>query len=72
MSRRTFVLQVYSDGLSTLENLGTRERVALTDLKALNAQVERWLAEPYSADRRSATTSEPERSRRLQPPPVGS
>jgi len=72
MSRRTFVLQVYSDGLSTLENLGTRERVALTDLKALNAQVERWLAVADAKDTVDPPPSEPDQHRRAPRPPAGS
>jgi hypothetical protein len=44
MSRHTFVIQVYGDGPATLENLTTQERVPVTDLAAVGAQIERWLA----------------------------
>ena len=45
MSRHTFVIQVYGDGPATLENLTTQERVPVTDLDAVGAQIERWLAD---------------------------
>jgi hypothetical protein len=43
MTRHTFVVQVHSDGLSTLENLSTHERVRVTDLAAVGPQIEQWL-----------------------------
>ena len=45
MSRRTFVVHVYGDGRSMLENLGTRERVALVDLREIGTRIERWVAQ---------------------------
>jgi hypothetical protein len=50
MSRRTFMIQVYSDGASVLEDLHTSERVPVPDLTAVGAQIERWLATPDAAD----------------------
>jgi hypothetical protein len=44
MNRQTFVIHVHDDGPSTLENLSTRECVPLSDLDAVGAQIERWLA----------------------------
>jgi hypothetical protein len=45
MSRQTFVIQVYDDGATRLENLSTQERVSVPDLAAVGAQIERWLTE---------------------------
>ena len=72
MTRHTFVLQVYGDGLSTLENLDTRERVALSDLGVLAAQVERWLAEADSHGEADPRASEPDRPRPRRTPPARS
>jgi hypothetical protein len=48
MNRYTFVIHVHPDGPTTLENLSTHERVPLSDLDAVGAQIERWLsALPY-------------------------
>lgn len=44
MTRYTFVVQVHPDGLSTLENLSTHERVRVTDLATVGPQIEEWLA----------------------------
>lgn len=44
MNRYTFVIQVHPDGPTTLENLSTRERIPLSDLDAVGAQIERWLS----------------------------
>jgi hypothetical protein len=43
VTRYTFVVQVHPDGLSTLENLSTHERVRVTDLDAVGPQIEEWL-----------------------------
>ncbi len=43
LNRHTFVIHVHADGPSTLENLGTRERVAVPDLSTVGTQIERWL-----------------------------
>ena len=43
LNRHTFVIHVHAAGPSTLENLGTRERVAVPDLSAVGSQIERWL-----------------------------
>jgi hypothetical protein len=43
MSRQTFVIHVHAGGPSTLENLTTRERIAVSDLATVGLQIERWL-----------------------------
>jgi hypothetical protein len=43
MNRYTFVVQVHTDGLSTLENLSTHERVRVAELDAVGPQIEQWL-----------------------------
>ena len=45
VNRFTFVVQVHPDGISTLENLGTHERVRISDLEAVGPQIESWLEE---------------------------
>jgi len=40
VTRYTFVVQIHPDGLSTLENLSTHERVRVTDLAAVGPQIE--------------------------------
>jgi hypothetical protein len=41
--RFTFVVQVHPDGISTLENLSTRELVQIEDLAEVGPQIEHWL-----------------------------
>jgi hypothetical protein len=43
MNRYTFVIQIHPEGISTLENLSTQERIRVPDLAAVGAQIERWL-----------------------------
>jgi hypothetical protein len=43
MKRYTFVIQVHPDGVSTLENLTTRERIRVSDMATVGAQIEQWL-----------------------------
>ena len=43
MSRRTFVVHVYGDGPSMVEDLRTQERASVPDLADVGAQIERWL-----------------------------
>jgi hypothetical protein len=43
MTRYTFVVQIHPDGLSTLENLSTHERIRVSDLATVGPQIERWL-----------------------------
>jgi hypothetical protein len=43
VNRYTFVVQVHPDGISTLENLATHERVQVAEFAALGPQIERWL-----------------------------
>jgi hypothetical protein len=44
VTRYTIVVQVHPDGLSTLENLSTHERLRVTDLATVGPQIEEWLA----------------------------
>jgi hypothetical protein len=54
VNRYTFVIQVHPDGLSTLENLATHERIQVSDLAAVGPQIEQWLGSlPGSSRRRS-------------------
>jgi hypothetical protein len=55
MVRHTFVVQVHPDGISTLENLNTRERVRISEFASVGRQIERWLAE--ASDQDGATPS---------------
>lgn len=43
MNRYTFVVQVHPEGISTLENLSTRERVLISDLAQIGPRIEEWL-----------------------------
>jgi hypothetical protein len=43
VTRHTFVVQIHSEGLSTLENLSTHERVRVSDLADVGPQIEQWL-----------------------------
>ena len=45
MTRYSFVIQVHPGGVSTLENLATRERVKIDELDTVGSQIERWLNE---------------------------
>jgi hypothetical protein len=45
VKRYTFVVQVHPEGISTLENLSTHERVRIGKLEAVGPQIERWLVE---------------------------
>jgi hypothetical protein len=42
--RYTFVIQVHPDGISTLENLMTHERIQIVDFANVGSQIEAWLA----------------------------
>jgi hypothetical protein len=44
--RHTFIVQVHPEGLATLENLATRERVQVHELASVGNQIERWLQAP--------------------------
>ena len=44
MRRYTFVVQVHPDGVSTLENLSTSERVPIGEMAEVGVQIDRWLA----------------------------
>jgi hypothetical protein len=43
VTRYTFVVHVHPDGISTLENLATHERVLVADMAVLGPQIEQWL-----------------------------
>jgi hypothetical protein len=43
MHRFTFVVQVHTKGVSTLENLSTGERVRIAELSGVGPQIESWL-----------------------------
>lgn len=60
MTRYTFVVQVHPDGISTLENLATRERLLIADLAAVGPQIGRWLQELRSGEAAAAPASVPE------------
>jgi hypothetical protein len=56
MNRYTFVVRIQPEGVSTLENLSTYERVKVTDLALIGPQIERWLREqPESSAAANAT-----------------
>jgi hypothetical protein len=61
VNRFTFVVQVHPEGISTLENLSTHERVSIPDLGKIGPQIERWLAQEPEASqpRRSHTGTAP-------------
>jgi hypothetical protein len=43
MNRYTFVVYVHPDGISTLENLTSHERVQITELDEIGPRIEFWL-----------------------------
>jgi hypothetical protein len=45
MSRYTFLVQIHPEGIATLENLSTHERVRLADLTEIGPLIEGWLSE---------------------------
>src|SRR4051812_35852831 len=49
VNRFTFVVQVHPEGIATLENLGTQERIRISDFEAVGPQIETWLAEQREA-----------------------
>ena len=58
MSRYTFIVQVHPEGIATLENLSTHDRIRLGELTEIGPCIERWLAE--LADPESAEPEPPE------------
>jgi hypothetical protein len=54
MNRFTFLVQVHPEGISTLENLSTHERVPIPDLAAIGPQIAHWLDERPEARTRPA------------------
>jgi hypothetical protein len=58
VTRYTFVVQVHPDGLSTLENLSTHERIQVSDLATVGPQIEEWLGRLTTA---AAVTPEGDR-----------
>jgi hypothetical protein len=59
MTRHTFVVQVHPEGISTLENLSTRERVRLDELAEIGPLIERWLGELTSRDSSAVPAAQP-------------
>jgi hypothetical protein len=59
MTRQTFVVHVRSEGVSTLENLATHERIRLPDLAAIGSQIERWLEQPAAPPPVPVASEEP-------------
>jgi hypothetical protein len=47
-ARYSFVVQVHPDGVSTVENIATRERVKIAGLEEVGPRIERWLEELQS------------------------
>jgi hypothetical protein len=45
VNRFTFVVQVHPEGISSVQNLSTEERVPISELAELGPLIERWLAE---------------------------
>ena len=43
MTRYSFVIQVHPGGVSTLENVATRERVKIDGFDTVGLQIEHWL-----------------------------
>jgi hypothetical protein len=62
VNRFTFLVQIHPEGISTLENLGTHERVRISELEAIGPQIERWLA-----DQPDPTIGPPADSERVLP-----
>jgi hypothetical protein len=62
LKRYTFVVQVHPEGISTLENLSTHERIRLPELADVGPQIERWLAEAPGEVSSAWTSSEPDPS----------
>jgi len=58
VNRHTFVIQVHPEGVSTLENLSTHERIRIADMAAVGPQVERWLAELAGPQRRDVPSGD--------------
>jgi hypothetical protein len=59
VTRYTFVVQVHPEGISTLENLSTRERVQVPDLPAVGRQIEEWLESLPRTDQATTANSAP-------------
>jgi hypothetical protein len=53
VTRYSFVIQVHPGGVSTLENLATRERVKIDGLETVGSQIERWLEELAADEERT-------------------
>jgi hypothetical protein len=58
VTRYTFVVQIHPDGLSTLENLSTHERIRVSDLATVGPQIEQWLDGLVSAAASQAGVAE--------------
>jgi len=71
VKRHTFVVQVHPDGISTLENLSTQERIEISDLETVGPQIERWLSEQREPrfPRPDSGPARPESAPELAPSP---
>jgi hypothetical protein len=58
MNRYTFVVRIHPEGISTLENLSTYERIKVTDLALIGPQIERWLVEQPDSSAAAGATKE--------------
>lgn len=54
MNRFTFVVQIQTDGPSTLENLSTQERIRVSDLATVGPQIQQWLEALTAAQTKEA------------------
>lgn len=63
MQRYTFVVQVHPEGISTLENLSTHERVRIFEPTEVGPLIEKWLEDSAqaSADAGAAALPSPEK-----------
>ncbi len=59
MKRYTFVIQIHPEGISTLENLSTQERIQIPELSMVGQQIESWLATAPGEVRSAQVSSEP-------------
>jgi hypothetical protein len=57
MIRYTFVVHVHPGGISTLENLRTREVVQVEDVVSVGPQISRWLRDLSPVDGGAAPTA---------------
>jgi hypothetical protein len=71
VQRFTFVVQVHPDGIKTLENLSTHERVPVTELVEIGPMIERWLELLDEGERASSAPGGHHRTGPGSDPPSG-